>query len=156
MSELVGPGSKYTDEQRLDAAIMYAHKGTLSATSKEVGIPRQTLSGWQKCDWWESTLSEVRHKKHDLYVAKYGELIEEGTRVALEKLPEASARDAMIIAATANDKLRLALNQPTSISGKSDGIEDLAAQFRALSKQWEEKQINVVSEQTPSTDDVSD
>ena len=90
MSELVGPGSKYTDEQRLDAAILYAHKGTFAATARESGIPETTLGHWAKhSDWWESTVAEVRAQKNDLYVAKYGEIIEKATDITLEKLPDA-------------------------------------------------------------------
>ena len=147
MSELVPMGSKYTDDQRMQALLLYAIKGTGSAVSKETGIPQTTISGWRREEWWNEKLAEVRNEKQDLYIAKYGELIEEGTRIALEKLPEASARDAMIIAATANDKLRLALNQPTSISSTSSTMQALMDQFRELSSKWDEKQANVIATQ---------
>jgi hypothetical protein len=140
-------GSKYDDQQRIDAAIMYAHKGSFSATSREVGIPRQTICTWKDCEWWDRVVSEVRQQKNDLYVAKYGDIIEQAVDIVQEKLPESSARDAMIIAATANDKLRLALNQPTSIRGDSDSIKSLAAEFAKLSQDHKNIQDSVVSTQ---------
>ena len=56
------------------------------------------------------------------------------------------------MAATATDKARLLLNQPTSISGKQAGMEELAESFRKLTKQWNIKQAvdaSVVATQGP-------
>ncbi len=49
---------------------------------------------------------------------------------------------ASIIAATATDKGRLLLNQPTSITGKAQSIGDLAKTFNRIANE------NVVSVQT--------
>lgn len=156
MSELVGPGSKYTDEQRRQAAILYAINGTATSVESELNIPARTVNDWRNSEWWESIVAEVRLENNDRLIAKAQQIIDSATDITLEKLPEASAKDAATIGAIYVDKLRLSLNQPTSISGKAEGIEDLAAQFRALSKQWEEKHINVVSEQKPEATTVSD
>jgi len=77
-------------------------------------------------------------------------LVDKAQQVALEKLPEASARDAMIIAATGTDKIRLADNMPTAIIGKSDDMEALAKQFDQLAQSFKEKQVNVVKTQDES------
>ena len=53
----------------------------------------------------------------------------------------------MIIAATANDKLRLALNQPTSISGKAEGLEQLKEQFAKIEQDHRNIQSSVVAVQ---------
>ena len=145
MSELVPTGSKYTDNQRKDAATQYAITGTLSSIVKDTGIPQQTLSSWKQTDWWDSLVSEVRSAKQDEHIAKYTELVDAAQKITLAKLPEATAQQASIIAATATDKARLLMNQPTSISAKSDSINDLAKQFKALSDSFEEKQVSVVS-----------
>ena len=150
MSELVGQGSKYTDEQRREAAILFATKGNISATSTALDIPRTTIGTWTKEDWWDQIVSEVRQEKADEHIANYHALVTEGQRIALEKLPEASARDAMIIAATATDKARLLLNQPTSISGKHEGMTELMRQFEQLADSYREKQANVVATQEPN------
>ena len=153
MGEMVHTGSKYTDEDRMNAVVLYATKGTGSAVSRETGIPETTISLWRKSDWWEGAIAEVRSEKQDVYIAQYDKLITEGNTIALEKLPEASARDAMIIAATANDKLRLCLNQPTTIKGESDSIKTLAAQFAKLSADHRTIQSTVVSVQ--DKDDIN-
>ena len=48
----------------------------------------------------------------------------------------------MIIAATANDKLRLALQLPSVIKGDSDSIASLQAQFEALAANHKTIQAN--------------
>ena len=69
-------------------------------------------------------------------------MVDKAQDIALEKLPDASAAQASIIAATATDKGRLLLNQPTSITGKGQSIDDLAKAFNKLANR------NVVSVQT--------
>ena len=147
MSELVPSGSKYTDDDRMKAVVTYAVMGSGAAVSRETGIPERTILDWRKSDWFNTALAEVRAEKQDEYIAQYDKLITEGTRIALDKLPDASARDAMIIAATANDKLRLALNQPTSISASSKGIDDLKRQFEELSANHKRIEGTIVDEQ---------
>ena len=147
MSEMVGNTSPYTDVQRKEAAIQYAIKGNLSSISRAIDIPRKTLSDWKQTDWWDEIVAEVRHAKSDEHIARYVQLVDEGQRIALEKLPEASARDAMIIAATATDKARLLLNQPTSISSNSASMSELQAQFEALAANHKAIQSTVIAVQ---------
>ena len=67
-------------------------------------------------------------------------MVDKAQDVALEKLPDASAAQASIIAAS--DKGRLLLNQPTSITGKAQSIADLAKAFNHIANE------NIVSVQT--------
>jgi len=112
MSELVGPGSKYTDEQRRQAAILYAINGTATSVESELNIPARTVNDWRNSEWWESIVAEVRLENNDRLIAKAQQIIDSATDITLEKLPEASAKDAATIGAIYVDKLRLSLNQP--------------------------------------------
>jgi hypothetical protein len=150
MSNLVRKGSKYTDQQRMEVVLLYAISGNAKKVAKDTGIPRTTIVGWKKTDWWQDAVMSVRSEKADEHRAKYSELVDKAQQVALEKLPEASARDAMIIAATGTDKIRLADNMPTTITGKAESMNALAAEFKALSAKWDEKQANVVAVQDES------
>ena len=154
MGKMVIQGSKYTDEQRHQAIVMYAVLGTGARVSRETGISEQTLSDWRKQEWWIEGLEEVRSAKQDEHINAYHEL----TKKALDKADrgiealgdDLSASDikALVVAgATATDKGRLLMNQPTSISSKSTDMSALADEFRKVSKQWDEKQIGVVSVQ---------
>jgi len=140
-------GSKYADEQRKEAAVLYAVKGTYSQVARQTGIPKQTLRDWGQKDWWLDQIAQVRSENDELFKARYSQLIDEGTRIALEKLPEASAKEAAVIAAVAQDKLRLLMNQPTKISATSDSLSELAQRFAELSRSFRARDIGVVSVQ---------
>ncbi len=62
MSDLAGPGSKYTDTDRRRAVAEYCATGNVSATSRAISIPRPTIHGWLKTDWWEQEVSEVKQQ----------------------------------------------------------------------------------------------
>ena len=65
MSKMVAGGSKYTDQQRTEAAIQYAVMGNMKAVAKIIGIPRTTLVSWKKSDWWDTAVENVRSGKAD-------------------------------------------------------------------------------------------
>ena len=148
MSEMVRSGSKYTDEDRRNAAMLYAIKGTLTAVEKDTGISKGTLHGWKSSDWWDTVIQQVRTENEAMYRSRFHNLVDQATDQALAKLPDASAQQAMTIAAIAYDKLRLSLNLPTSISGNhsTEAMNKLAQQFRELSDTYKARSVNVVSE----------
>ena len=149
MSEMVKSGSKYTDEDRRNAAMLYAIKGTLTAVEKDTGISKGTLHGWKSSDWWDTVIQQVRTENEAMYRSRFHNLVDQATDQALAKLPDATAQQAMTIAAIAYDKLRLSLNLPTSISGNTgtaEAMNKLMGQFRELSETYKARNINVVSE----------
>jgi hypothetical protein len=66
--------------------------------------------------------------------AKSGEIIRQPIK----------AKESAIIGAVALDKLRLLENQPTRITATTNDVAALAEQFAELSRQWQEKQVNVI------------
>ena len=151
MSELTQKGgSKYTDEQRKLAAVMYAQKGTISRVAQELEIPERTIHDWVKTEWFETIVTEVRTQNKDQHIAMYQQIMEKAEAQVLAKLPDSSARDAMIIAATAQDKARILMALPNAYSADSGSVSALARQFAELSQQWEEKQSRVVATQNGS------
>ena len=51
VSNLVKKGSKYTDQQRMEVAVLYAISGNAKKVAKATGIPRTTIVGWKKSEW---------------------------------------------------------------------------------------------------------
>ena len=148
MSDMVPTGSKYTDEQRTQAAIQYAIEGSLTKIEQAQGIPHQTVSNWKGDDWWVNLVSKVRHEKLEQHVAKYNQMVDLAQNKALELIPSMTdAKAATLVACMSNDKSLLLQGKPTSISGKAESMTSLAQEFKKLSAQWEEKQVNVVSTQ---------
>ena len=163
MSDLVGPGSKYTDEDRRRAALEYALTGSLTKVAKRTGIPRKTVSDWKnKSDWWVEVSAKVRHQKEAKILADNEEVIDKAHREIVDRLDNGDvqlvrtkngvelhrvpvkAKDAAVIRGISDDKRRLSLNQPTAITGKSTDMVALANEFRKLSQQWDEKRINSI------------
>jgi len=155
MSEMVSSGSKYTDQIRQQAAVLYAVNGTAASVSRELDIPEPTLCEWRKQEWWQQLVEEVRTQNQDQHIALYHELTRKALQaadrgledLAGQELKAADIKALVVTGATATDKARLLLNQPTSIKGDSSTVQALADQFKSLSKQWDEKQVNVVSVQ---------
>ena len=148
MSEMVPTGSKYTDEDRTQAAIQYAIKGNMVAVADDTGIARPTLVGWKGTDWWDTIITRVRQEKTDQHIAQYTAIIDKAQAVTLAKLGDATASQAAVVAGIATDKARLLLNLPTSISstqGTTEAINALAKQFKELSDSYKIK--DVVSDQ---------
>ncbi len=152
MGNLVKSGRKYTDVQGMEVAVLYAVSGNAKQVAKDTGIPRTTIVGWKNQEWWQDVVGQIRAQNNDKALAKYAQMVDKAQDVALEKLPDASAAQASIIAATATDKGRLLLNQPTSITGKAQSIADLAKAFNRIANE------NVVSVQTKNdeTDDTEE
>ncbi len=141
MSEMVPTGSKYTDVERREAAVQYAIKGSLSAIERDMGIPDSTVHNWLQTEWFNDIVEEVRSEIQDQHIARYHELTSESLDLALagvrrldpETLKAVDIKALVVTGATATDKARLLLNQPTSIRGDSDSVKELAAQFAKLS-----------------------
>ncbi len=133
MGKLVTRGSKYTDEQRISAAVIYAAKGTYSAVTREMNIPKSTLSNWSKTDWWDATVVEVRTEKSGEHRANYVEIIDKAQQQVIKALPKANAAQANLIACQATDKVRLHDGMPTSINVGQDNRE-LCEVWKELSR----------------------
>ncbi len=164
MSNLVGPGSKYSDEDRRQAVLEYAIYGSFTRVAKSMDIPRQTLSAWGRTDWWKPLLSEVEHEKNTEIAAGLGRIVEKAISETEDRLENGDvyvaqgkvtrapvkAKDAVLIGAVAIDKRQLLLNKPTSISGNSGSqkIEDLVKKFQEISRQHKATlEASVVAEQ---------
>ncbi len=126
---------RYSDQIRQQAAIEYATCGNIATVSKSTDIPETTLCMWKNSGTWDNIITEVRTQKQEEHIATYTKIVDKAQAITLAKLPEATAAQANIIAATATDKTRLLLNQPTSISGKGEGIQELLATFRKISQE---------------------
>ena len=149
MSDMVPTGSKYTDEQRTQAAIQYAIQGSFAKIEQELSIPKSTVHSWKQEEWWVEIVEQVRTEKADELDGVLTQLIDNSYAHALSELEKGNVTysQAVIGGSVAYDKQRLGRNQPTSISGKAESMSSLANEFRALSAKWEEKQAKVVSTQ---------
>ena len=141
-TDISRPGSQYTADQKTDACVRYAIKGTLAAVSRDTDIPETTLSNWVKSDWWQSLLVEIRAQKQDEHISRYHSLTEKALNKAdkaLDSLPEqldaTAIKNLVTTAAVSTDKARLLQSLPTSIRGDSSTVNSLVEQFNQLSRE---------------------
>ncbi len=145
MSDMVPTGSKYTDEDRMKAAVVYGAYGTFMAVERELNIPNNTVCNWSKTEWWDEAVAKVRDEKSEEHRAMYSQIVDASQAKALELIPDMKdAKAAVLMACMGTDKIRLADNMPTSISGKGDNNGALMDQLRQLSSSLKEKNINVI------------
>ena len=159
MSELVGQGSKYTDEDRRRVAVEFFVTGNMKEVSRRTRIPRTTLGDWKQSEWWDELIGTVRHEKGEELDANLTKLIDSSFEQAQDRVENGDyrvnkdgklirvpmgGRDLVIAGATVYDKQRLHRNQPTSIKGDSKSMTELAAQFRKLSAEHKLRQVNSI------------
>jgi hypothetical protein len=150
MGELVESGSKYTDEDRRIAVVEYAVHGVMSKVSKSTGIPETTLSSWKRSDWWVGQVAEFRTQieeailSNNLKIAtRAGEeiidRIDNGDTQIVQGKPvkvPVKARDLAVVGGISQDKARVQLGQPTSISSNTtEKLAALAEHFRKLASE---------------------
>lgn len=149
----------YSLEEKQKAAIHYAVKGSYSQVARSMNIPKDTIIGWSKhWEGWDTLVTQVNTVKKDKHRAMYVRLIEKGQARALKLLPlTKSAKEAMLVACMAQDKVYLADKvEQVGTDNKSikDAIMGLASTFKQLSDTYKAKDINVVSEQGKGIDDT--
>ena len=179
MSELVKARSKYTDDQRRQAVVEYCVSGLMTKVSDSTGIPETTLATWKnQSDWWDDLVVAVRSEINEVILAQNMEIAQKAGERVLDSLENGDeklvwdkekkehvikrvkpgAYHSMLVSGISQDKARTQQNLPTAISGKGEDIQALTKQFnelarqnKELSKQWTEKQVNVVSVQKDSS-----
>ena len=158
---------QYTDKDRIEAAVLWAYHGSFSRVSREMGIPRTTLIGWSKHELWDEAVVRARQEINDKILAqnmeiaiKAGESVLDSLKNGDEKLiwdkekgehvikrVKPSGKDAAVISGISQDKARVQLNLPTSITDHRNSkqqIDDLADYFRKLSMENTIRQVNSI------------
>lgn len=108
------PRRSYTDEERRAAVVLAMTKGVYAA-SKELGIPKQTVSEWFNGNRQWRTRAYVEEHKGQLADA-FEQLAWELLTEAREKMGEAPLNHIMTGAGIAVDKARILRGEPTNIN----------------------------------------
>ena len=135
--EIPSFGSKYTNEQRINAAYLFLLLGNLNKVSNETNIPQKTLWDWSKTEWWQHLTTKLRIEKQDEIDSTLTRVTDRAMQAIENKLEnedDYSIVEAAKVYGIMFDKQRLLRNQPTSISSNvsNDALKALKAQFEAL------------------------
>ena len=157
MSKMIRQGSKYTDEDRQRVAMEFFVTGNMTRVAENTGIPRTTLIDWNKTEWWDELAVKLRQEKGEEFDASLTKLIDSTFEQAQDRVENGDfrvnkegelirvpmgGRDLVIAGATVYDKQRLHRNEPTSISGKYEGIEALTEKFEEIERQYQLRKVN--------------
>jgi len=155
------PGSKYSNQKRIEAAVHYMVYGSLTKTAKSCGIPLTTLYDWKQSEWWTELSEQVRIEKEAEFQAGFSRVVQAAIGEIEDRLQHGdvklvkgkdgyeqkrvpiSAKDATVIAGISYDKLRLSLNLPTSISSSQKSLTELSEEFTKIAKNYKRDVIHV-------------
>ena len=159
--------TKHPREDRYKAAAALIATGNSKAASRESGIPASTIRHWsQNDDDFQMMCQEIRTEFGEKIKIKLAEIIDESADQTLDRIRNGDVirdpktgelvrvpikgRDLAIIGAVAFDKHRLILNQPTSITQSSSGLDAMVKKFEAIADAYNERQARVVAVQEES------
>jgi len=139
-------GSRYTDENRREAAITYLVTGNLRATAKQSNVNERTLADWVRSDWWDGLLQSLHAEKGRELDSKLTQVIDRALDELADRLVNGDpkltrdgslvrvpipAKDAAIVAAVMFDKRQILRNMPTTITKGADFLPRLAEKLVA-------------------------
>ena len=156
--------STYTQDQKNEAAILYASYGVMSKVSKALDIPKTTLSMWKReGEWWDDVVANVRTEKAQEHIAQYSKLTDKALAAAERGIDELNGKtlsagdikSLVVSGATCTDKARLISNQPTSIHAKTSDSDGILSFLRQASKDYHKAlNTNVIEhDKGPTNDD---
>ena len=150
-------GSGYTDEQRREAISVYAVMGNIKKAAEFIGMPNRTIQDWVNSEWGQELLTTVRMEKQSEIVAAYHNVVDLSLKAMTDRVVHGDSvlnkdgdlvkkpvcyRDLVIGAGTGVDKIRLLLNQATSITVTDGALTKISKQLEAYAVDKQEKVIN--------------
>lgn len=124
-------GSQYSNQDKFKAALFYTLYGNIRRVSELLSVPERTIYDWYKSEWWEKLTKIIREENKTELNANYSRLLDKTIQHIEKQIDnqEVKALDLAKIHGIMFDKRQILNNMPTSISGKTKEISDLAAEF---------------------------
>lgn len=162
---------QWSDSQKIEAVTTYFMLGgSLSAVSKTLKIPLQTLHTWKRTDWWSQLEADIRKEERMQLSTRLKKVVDQSWDVVVDRLERGDwvlnqktgelvrkpvgVRDAGRVAVDAA-KLRNDMDLNNNFTVAAEQIEDklnkLAQAFTNLAKGKTE--VEYVEDITPKEDD---
>ena len=147
------PHEKWGDDKKAECAIALLACGSIEKAARQCHISPKTLGHWSRHDdRFNEVLEGLQGEKALEHKHAYGVIVGKALKTAERGIDEldgkaltASDIKALVVTgATATDKGLLLDGKPTSISGKVEGMDQLAAKFRKLSAEHKIRQVNSI------------
>lgn len=131
-------GSRYTWEEKADAAQRYMLNGNMRLVSEMTGIPYQTLCDWKKSEWWGSMMDEIRLMRK----AKTGTKLNDIVSTSLELLQDRLENGDWVL----NNKTGEMTRRPVSLrdaAGMTNALMTRQLQMEELAERMEHRKETV-------------
>ena len=69
------PVVRYTDNEKFQAVALYVSLGNLTATSKELNIPYDTIKDWKGKPWWKQYERNIKSEENAALSAKFRKIV---------------------------------------------------------------------------------
>ena len=121
----------WKEAKRIEAVTFYLSTGSVSETSKILGIPLKTVEGWKTQEWWKDLVAKIRAEEDQQLDAKTSKIIDKALEQLVDRLENgehvydqktgkikrmpAKLRDVNTTFNNLLDKRQLLRNKPTKI-----------------------------------------
>lgn len=78
--------TRYSDQQKIEAATSYIALGNLALVSRVMGIPEITLRVWKASDWWKTLVEELKMQERIELSARMKRLVEASHTIVAQRL----------------------------------------------------------------------
>lgn len=76
----------YSEGEKFKVVTTYVVLGSLAETSRETGVPIDTLKSWKKQNWWPRVLAQVKGEENAQISARYRKIVLKTQEKLLERV----------------------------------------------------------------------
>lgn len=152
--------SQYSDDDRRRVIASYAVIGNQAKVAEQENITKSTVHDWVNSTWGQELIHSIRTENQDQMIAGFTDIVQSAIERVSDGLTHGDtigytedgkpvympvkARDAIVIAGIATDKMRLLSNQATSITATDGTLTKISEQLAAYAR---DQQTRVVGTQ---------
>lgn len=76
----------YSESEKFKVVTTYIMLGTMTETSKETGVPYETIKSWKTQAWWPRMIAQVKGEENNKIAARYRNIILKTQERLLERV----------------------------------------------------------------------
>ena len=123
-----GVAARWSENQKLQAVVVYNQTGSAADTALLTGIPVDTIRNWMRANvvWWKEALAQVRTTEYDQLDANMRRVVDKALKVTEDRLDNGNhqydPKTGKVIRVPVS--MRDSLKATTELLAKSEAIRD--------------------------------
>jgi len=135
------PREPWSQDKKAECAITLLTCGSIKQAAKQCHVPVKTLGHWALHDeYFIEKVASLQDEKSIEHQNTYSLIVDKAQQITLEKLDEATAAQANLIACQASDKALLLGGKPTTITSTPNSIEHYTKFFTDIANKVKAEQ----------------